>query len=247
MVVEYDGTLYHGMQVQPNGHTVQAEVERCIEKLTGAKVSLLFAGRTDAGVHALGQVIAFDTRSTIPPHRWQYALNSVLPNDIRVIESQETTDRFHPRFDAIRKIYRYRIYRDVKGQTFYRHHALCCADILDLEKMQAAAQNLEGTHSFRSFCASGSAVKSFERTVQFCRCMDRHPFLDLEMAADGFVYNMVRIIAGTLLEVGRGNLSPEDIPAIISAQDRSQAGPTAPPRGLYLVEVCYPNDLADSK
>jgi tRNA pseudouridine38-40 synthase len=241
LIIEYDGTNYHGSQIQANGHTVQAELQQCIERLTGEKASLLFAGRTDAGVHALGQVAAFNTTATIPADRWQYALNSVLPDDIKIVKSEVAEPSFHPRFDAVSKLYRYQIYRAQAGATFYRHHAYCYSDPLNLDQMQEAARGLEGRHDFRSFCASGSSVKSFERTVLSCRLKEEDRFLSLEISADGFLYNMVRIIMGTLLEVGRGALLPQDIERILAARDRSLAGPTAPAQGLYLVEVKYPH------
>lgn len=239
LIIEYDGTSYHGSQIQANGHTIQAELQQGIERLTGEKASVIFAGRTDTGVHALGQVVAFDTEATIPPDRWQFALNSFLPDDIKVLHSTEVAANFHPRFDAVSKSYRYKIYRKAWGQIFWRNYAHLCTDQLDVEAMRQAAQRLEGSHDFRSFCASGSSVKSFERTVLSCRLEEAEPFLYLDITANGFLYNMVRIIMGTLLEVGRGSLSPEDIDRIIAARDRSQAGPTAPPQGLYLREVHY--------
>jgi len=239
MIIEYDGTNYHGSQIQANGHTIQAEMQQCIERLTGEKTSILFAGRTDTGVHALGQVVAFDTEATIPPDRWQYALNSFLPDDIKVLHSTEVAASFHPRFDAVSKSYRYKIYRKNRGQTLWRNYAFLCTDKLNLEAMREAARCLEGSHDFRSFCASGSSVKNFERKVLSCRLEEAEPFLYLDITANGFLYNMVRIIMGTLLEVGRGNLAPGDIDRILAARDRSLAGPTAPPQGLYLMAVHY--------
>lgn len=240
LIIEYDGTAYHGLQVQPNGHTIQAEMEQCIYRLTGEQINMSFAGRTDAGVHALGQVGVFDSNSTIPPERWQYALNSVLPQDIRVVSSETARPGFHPRFEASEKMYRYRIYRQRQGSTFYRSHAWCLTEPLEVGMMSEAARELEGYHDFRSFCASGSPVKQFDRTVTSCLLSEKGPFLDLEIKADGFLYNMVRIIMGTLVETGRGNVLPHDIARILQAQDRRAAGPTAPPHGLYLVEVYYP-------
>ena len=240
LIIEYDGTNYHGSQIQANGHTVQAELQQCIERLTGEKVSLMLAGRTDARVHALGQVAAFDTASTIPAERWKNAINSVLPDDIKVVASQEARPDFHPRFDAVSKMYRYQIYRGETGVAFYRHYAYCFSEPLNFDHMQEAARRFEGRHDFRSFCASGSSVKSYERTVFSCRLKEQDRFLTLEISADGFLYNMIRIIVGTLLEVGRGSLLPQDIDRILAARDRSQSGPTAPAQGLYLVEGKYP-------
>jgi len=239
MTVEYDGSRYHGFQIQHNANTVQAELENGIKRLTGDQVSIICAGRTDSGVHALGQVIAFDTQTSIPGDKWQFALNSFLPPDIQIIESNECHPHFHPRFDALSKTYHYIIYRQNKGRIFYRNYALHNTDSLDVPAMQTACRLLEGRHNFKSFCASGSSVKTFERSVYGCNLVEEKAFLRLEIKADGFLYNMVRIIMGTLLEIGRGNYQPETIEEIITAQDRSYAGPTVPPQGLYLVKVEY--------
>ena len=239
MTVEYDGSRYHGFQIQHNANTVQAELENGIKRLTEEKVSIICAGRTDAGVHALEQVVAFDTQTSIPGDKWQFALNSFLPADIQIIQSSQCNPHFHPRFDARSKTYHYLLYRQSKGRIFYRNYALHNTDSLDLTAMQAACQLLQGRHNFKSFCASGSSVKTFERSVYRCNLVEEEPFLRLEIKADGFLYNMVRIIMGTLLEIGRGNYQPETIEDIITAQDRTKAGPTVPPQGLYLVEVEY--------
>jgi tRNA pseudouridine38-40 synthase len=239
MTVEYDGSRYHGFQIQHNANTVQAELENGIKRLTGEEASIICAGRTDSGVHALGQVIVFDTQTSIPGDKWQFALNSFLPADIQIIESSECIPHFHPRFDARSKTYHYIIYRQNKGRIFYRNYALHNIDSLDITAMQAGCELLEGRHNFKSFCASGSSVKTFERSVYHCKVVEEEPFLRLEIKADGFLYNMVRIIMGTLLEIGRGNYQPETITDIIAAQDRTKAGPTVPPQGLYLVEVEY--------
>ncbi len=239
MTVEYDGSRYHGFQIQHNANTVQAELENGIKRLTSEQVSIICAGRTDSGVHALGQVVAFDTQTSIPGDKWQFALNSFLPADIQIIESSQCNPHFHPRFDARSKTYHYLLYRQSKGRIFYRNYALYNTDILDIIAMQVGAQLLEGRHNFKSFCASGSSVKTFERSIYRCKVIENEPFLCLEIKADGFLYNMVRIIMGTLLEIGRGNYQPETIKDIIAAQDRTKAGPTVPPQGLYLVEVEY--------
>lgn len=239
MTVEYDGSRYHGFQIQHNANTIQAELQNGITRLTGEEVSIICAGRTDSGVHALGQVIAFDTQTSIPGDKWQFALNSFLPADIQIIESCECNPHFHPRFDARSKTYHYILYRQNKGRIFYRNYALHNTEFLDITAMQAACLLLEGRHNFKSFCASGSSVKTFERSVYRCNLVEEEPFLRLEIQADGFLYNMVRIIVGTLLEIGRGNYQPEIITDIIVAQDRTKAGPTVPPQGLYLIEVEY--------
>jgi len=241
MTVEYDGSRYHGFQIQDNANTVQAELELAIKRVSGESISVLCAGRTDAGVHALGQVIAFDSNSSVPGEKWQFALNSFLPPDIQVAASAECAPDFHPRFQALSKVYHYLIYRQQRGRVFNRNYALYCTEPLDLAAMEEACRPLLGQHNFKSFCASGSSVKTFERTVKVCRLLEKQSYLKLEIEADGFLYNMVRIITGTLLEVGRKTYPPAAMQEIINARDRSQAGPTAPPQGLYLVEVKYPS------
>ncbi len=243
MVIEYDGSNYHGFQIQQNAHTIQAEMEKGILNLTGEKSNLMFAGRTDAGVHALGQVVAFDTNSSIPPDKWRFALNSFLPQDIKIVRSEEAAPDFHPRFHALKKHYRYMIYRQSEGTVFYRHYALCNDEILDIGGMKQACQYIKGVHDFRSFCASGSSSRNFEREVNECAIIEEGPFIKLEIEANGFLYNMVRIICGTLLNVGRGIYKPEQIAEVIAAKDRSLAGATAPPQGLYLVSVTYPERI----
>lgn len=239
LIIEYDGSNYHGFQRQINAHTIQAEIEQGISKLTGENITIISAGRTDTGVHALGQVVAFDTDSRIPFDRWSLALNSVLPPDIRVIKSELAPADFHPRYDAISKIYNYKIYRKEQGKTIFRNYALCMTEPLNIPAMQEACKLIEGTHNFKSFCASGSSVKNFERTVKSCTLTEEWPFVNLEIEANGFLYNMVRIIMGTLLEIGQNNLKPDSITHIIKAENRAAAGPTAPPQGLYMVEVKY--------
>ncbi len=239
MIIEYDGSQYHGSQIQPNAHTVQAALQEAIYRLTAEKAAVLFAGRTDTGVHACGQVIAFDTSASIPPQRWGLALNSVLPADIRVLESEEVSPDFHPRFQAVLKHYQYRIYRSPQGAVFQRHYAWCCTEPLNLEDMHRACPYLLGTHNFKSFCASGYTTKTFVRTVTYCRLREEGLYLLLDIAADGFLYNMVRIITGTLVDIGRGRIKPRDMEHIIASQERKNAGPTAPPQGLYLLQVDY--------
>lgn len=239
MIIEYDGSNYHGFQIQANAHTVQAEIENSLGKLTGEKIAIISAGRTDTGVHAAGQVVAFDSAATIPPEKWRFALNSFLPPDIRVLNSQAVADNFHPRFDALSKCYAYLIYRQQRGETFMRNYAWCNGEKLDIAAMQKACQFIIGKHNFKSFCASGSSVKSFERNVEKCVLYYNEPYLNLEICANGFLYNMVRIIMGTIIEVGRGNYPAEHIEKIIAAQNRREAGITVPAQGLYMLGVNY--------
>jgi tRNA pseudouridine38-40 synthase len=247
LVIEYDGSQYHGMQRQDNAPTVQAELEKQIHRLTGETISILAAGRTDAGVHALGQVIAFNTASSIPPDRWSLALNSFLPEDIRVLSSRLVSPVFHPQFHAASKCYAYRLYRQQTGAVFYRRYALCTAEPLNIGLMRQACQSIQGRHNFQSFCASGSGAKTFERAVSACRLQEMGALWQLEIEADGFLYNMVRIIMGTLLEVGRERIPAEAMKTIIQSRNRSLAGPTAPGHGLYLVRVCYPPEAYTSE
>ncbi|MGI6452893.1 MAG: tRNA pseudouridine(38-40) synthase TruA [Syntrophomonadaceae bacterium] len=237
--IEYDGSRYHGFQIQHNAPTIQGQIQKSIKALTGEEVSILAASRTDAGVHALGQVIAFNTASSIPPDKWAFALNSVLPEDIRVVQSCQADPDFHPRFDALGKKYRYLIYRREPGKTFYRNTALCNIEPLNIKEMQKACSLLIGRHNFKAFCASGSSAKTFEREITMCHLIEQGPFLILEIAADAFLYNMVRIIMGTIMDIGRNYWTAEKIKEIIASQDRTKAGATAPPQGLYLIQVYY--------
>lgn len=240
MIIEYDGSNYHGFQRQINAHSIQAEIEHAIYHLTGDKVSIIAAGRTDAGVHALGQVIAFNTSSSIPPEKWAMALNTKLPKDIRILGSKVVGVDFHPRYSALKKSYTYLIYRQKQGATFYRRYALVNTEELYLEEMQRACRILQGKHDFRAFCASGSPVTNWERTVSSCLLLQQGVFLRLNIEADGFLYNMVRIIVGTLLEIGRKKMMAENLYTILDSRDRANAGPTAAPQGLYLCSVDYP-------
>jgi tRNA pseudouridine38-40 synthase len=243
MIIEYDGSRYHGFQKQQNAHTIQAELEKQIERLTGEIVHVDSAGRTDAGVHACGQVIAFDTAATIPGDRWKLALNTFLPPDIRILHSTEASANFHPQFQAVSKRYSYYLYRRKSGEVFHRHYALCTTEPLQVEEMQEACRYIIGRHNFLAFCARGSTAKTFERTVRECCLTSDGPFLRLDIEADGFLYNMVRIVMGTLLQVGRGKIVTTEIADIIQSRDRTRAGPTVPPQGLYLVSVIYPPDV----
>jgi len=243
MIIEYDGSNYHGFQRQDNAHSIQAEIEEQLIKLTGEVINITAAGRTDAGVHARGQVIAFNTTSSIPPTQWALALNSFLPRDIRVLNSNEVNLNFHPQFQAISKQYVYYLYRQKPGAAFYRKYALCTTEILDINDMRLACEQIIGRHNFQAFCASGSSAKTFDRTVTQCTIEESGSLLRFNIEANGFLYNMVRIIMGTLLEVGRKRIAADDVIKIIQSRDRSRAGPTAPAHGLYLLSVLYPNNI----
>ena len=318
LTIEYDGTAYHGWQSQVNAAAVQDVVSAAVQKLTGEKCILHGSSRTDAGVHAYGQVANFHTASGIPADKFAFALNTMLPDDISVVGSEEAEPGFHARFSAKGKRYRYLFWNSLFSSAIMRNRAWHVYYPLDVEAMRRASGNFLGTHDFLAFSASGSSVKTTVRTVcgisvsgdspeQSCRpeqsCHserseesynlqkilryaqddkryaqddknmssegkrtvpiaakresrppvpqleqeNRPPVPPLEYAGtvsldvegDGFLYNMVRIIAGTLVEVGYGRIAPEDIPAILESRDRRRAGLTAPPQGLYLMEVFY--------
>ncbi|NPV27026.1 MAG: tRNA pseudouridine(38-40) synthase TruA [Firmicutes bacterium] len=241
MTLEYDGTNYYGWQRQPQAHrpTIQQVVEEVLTRVTGSPVKVTAAGRTDTGVHALGQVISFSTVSRIPLDKFPIAVNTRLPADIRVLSAEEVGPEFNARYSAKQKTYRYLIYNAPICSVFWRNYAAFIPYALEVPAMQETAQCFIGTHHFGGFCASGSAVKNLVRTVSRCEIWTRPPLIGLEITADGFLYHMVRNIVGTLLEVGRGKLSREEVLNIMASGDRTQAGPTAPAAGLYLVQVEY--------
>lgn len=238
-IVEYEGTHYHGFQRQPGLVTIESTLLQALEKVTGESTRLWAAGRTDAGVHARGQVIAFDTNSTIPPERFAPALNSVLPSDIRMLQSEEVRLDFHPRYHARAKLYRYLLYRQEAGRTFYRNLSYYYPYALDEGAIKEAAAHFVGTHDFRAFCASGSQVKDFIRTIFECKVNQKPPFLWFDIRGDGFLYNMVRIIVGTLLAVGNHRIRPAEIEQLLRLGRRDKVGSTVPASGLYLMKVFY--------
>lgn len=239
IVIEYDGSNYHGWQVQENAKTVQGEILKAIKKITGEEVNLIGAGRTDAGVHALGQVANFKTGCKIPVDRIHKALNSTLPKDIVVKKSEEVDLDFHARFCAKGKEYVYTIYNSEVPSALWRNFSFHYPFSLNIEEMRRACEYFLGTHDFRAFMATGSNVKETVRSITRLDIVKKAEFIFIIISADGFLYNMVRIIAGTLLDVGIGKKSPKDIPEIIKAGDRSLAGLTLPPHGLCLKKVYY--------
>lgn len=239
LIIEYDGSAYHGWQYQDNAVTVQEELRDAIEGLTGVSTIPEGAGRTDAGVHAYGQVACFNTTSSIPPARFAAALNSFLPHDISIVSSEEVDNNFHARFSAIRKHYRYIIINRQHKSALWANKAWHIRDKLNFDAMNEAAKYLIGHHSFKAFCASGHSTKTFNRTIlksEWCRDGD---FLTFDTCGDGFLYNMVRIMVGTMVDIGRDRLSPSTIKQAIIEGDRNDLGVTAPPSGLYLMEVSY--------
>lgn len=236
LIVAYDGTNYHGWQVQKNGITIESELNRCLTELLQEPIEVIGASRTDAGVHAMGNVAVFDTCSRMPAEKISYALNQRLPEDIRIQKSEEVDAEWHPRYCDSRKTYEYRIYRGEFPMPLKRLYALHIYYNVDLEKMREAAKYFVGEHDFKSFCQVGAQVKSTVRTVYDVSIIEEGADLVIRVTGGGFLYNMVRIMAGTLLEVGKGKIEPGQISEIIQAKDREAAGPTAPAHGLTLIK-----------
>ena len=236
LTVAYDGTAYHGWQIQGNGITVESELNRALSELLKAPVKVIGASRTDAGVHALCNIAVFDTESPMPADKFSYALNQRLPEDIRIQKSEEVAPDWHPRYCPSRKTYEYRIYRAEFPMPVKRLYTYFTYRPLDVERMRRAAVFLEGEHDFQSFCQSGAQVESTVRTIYSIQIEEQGTELVIRVCGNGFLYNMVRILAGTLMEVGQGKREPESMKEVLEARDRSAAGPTAPAQGLTLVE-----------
>ena len=240
LIVEYDGTNYAGWQRQRDFMSVQEAMELAFERAVGEKVCLHSAGRTDAGVHAEAQVVHFDTDCVIPPERLSYVFNMHLPPDIRVRRSEAADPSFHARFDAKAKTYRYTIYNDTHAPAIYRNTAAFVRGRLDVDKMRDAAARLCGTHDFKPFSANGTEVKDTVRTIYDITVTADLPYIWIDVTGSGFLHHMVRIIAGTLIQVGIGKREPDCIEAIL--EGRELAGPTAPAHGLTMKKVYYGDD-----
>ena len=240
LTVAYDGTNYCGWQVQPNGITIESELNKHLSELLKEEIHVIGASRTDAGVHAKGNVAVFDTSARMPAEKISYALNTRLPEDIRIQESCEVAADFHPRFRKTVKTYEYKICNRRFPDPCTRLYSLFYYWDLDTEKMRQAAQYLVGTHDFTSFCTNKPEVTDRVRTIYSLDVLQDGEMITIRVCGNGFLYNMVRIITGTLLRVGSGMIKPEEIPAILDANDRSRAGETARPHGLTLVKIEYP-------
>ena len=239
VVTEYDGSNYSGWQRQINSDkTIQQEIENSLYKLTGRKIVIHGAGRTDAGVHAVGQVFHFDD-DAIPPDRYAGALNSKLPHDIRAISSEAVSDDFHSRFDAKGKRYRYRIINQKRPIVIQRNYAWRVYQELDLDKMRTAANDLLGEHDFASFMAARSFVHTSVREIHSVDIHKNDNDITIDVVGNGFLRSMVRIITGTLIEMGHGQRDYRSMSKIIADKNRLSAGVTAPASGLYLMEVYY--------
>ena len=239
LVVAYDGTNYCGWQIQANGITIQEELNRCLSKLLKEPIQTVGASRTDAGVHALGNVAVFDTAARMPAEKISYALNTYLPEDIRIQYSAEVAADFHPRYCESEKTYEYRILNrrfplpTQRLYTYFYHYKL------EVEKMREGASFLVGRHDFASFCGANAQVKSTVREVTGIDIEKKDDVITIQVRGRGFLYNMVRIIAGTLIEIGNEQYPPEKMGEILRACDRQQAGPTAPACGLTLKEIKF--------
>lgn len=228
LVVAYDGTNYQGWQIQKNGETIEAVLDRALTALTGEEIHVSGASRTDAGVHAMGNVAVFDTSVRMPADKFVYALNQRLPEDIRVQHSCEVPMDFHPRYQDSVKTYEYRILNREFPLPSCRLNTYFTYRPLDERRMQQAADYLLGEHDFRSFCAAGAQVKTTVRTIYQVTVDREGELITIRITGNGFLYNMVRIIAGTLMKIGQGEWEPEYIQEILEARDRLKAGPTAP-------------------
>jgi len=240
LVIEYDGTSYCGWQRQKAESTIQGEIEKAIGKMTGQHITLNGSGRTDAGVHAYGQVANFSCSTALAADVFLRGLNSLLPDDIVIKSCERAAEDFHARFSAKRKTYAYRILNRNLPCAVGRQYTWHIRTALDLDDMRWALRNIVGTHDFTAFEGAGSATKSTIRTVEKAELSSESAgYLVLEIKANGFLRHMVRNIVGTLVDVGLGKLKPDDLDRILKSRDRGQAGATAPPQGLFLIEVDY--------
>ena len=239
LVVAYDGTNYHGWQVQDNGITIEEVLNQTISELVQEDIKVIGASRTDAGVHACGNVAVFDTESRIPGDKFSFALNQRLPEDIRIQESCEVDVDFHPRYADTVKTYEYNILNRRFELPSKRLYAAFCYYPMDIERMNQAAAYLVGEHDFKSFCSAGAQVQTTVRTIYAVNVTKEDDMVHIRITGNGFLYNMVRIIAGTLIQVGTGLMESEQMKEILEARDRSKAGPTAVAKGLTLVEIRY--------
>lgn len=237
LTVAYDGTDYCGWQIQNNGPTVEGELNRALSELTGERIVVIGASRTDAGVHGRGNVAVFDTDSPIPPDRIAYALNRKLPEDVVVVKSEEVRPDWHPRRCDSVKTYEYRILNQEMPDPVRRRDTWHVSFPLDVDRMREAAEYLKGEHDFKSFCSAQSEVENTVRTIYELTIEREENLITITVRGNGFLYNMVRIIAGTLMGAGRGAYPPERVKEMLEAKEREKAGMTAPPQGLTLVGI----------
>ncbi|HHY06200.1 MAG TPA: tRNA pseudouridine(38-40) synthase TruA [Clostridia bacterium] len=242
LVVAYEGTNYHGFQIQKGTGlpTIQGVLEKALSTLTKEEIKVIGAGRTDAGVHAKGQVVNFYSQTKIPIEKLPLALNSLLPRDIAVLETKVVPPDFHASFNARSKTYSYLFYNDRIRDPFWQRYAYHIpVPLKSIREMERACQIFQGEHNFRGFCASETKAKRFTRTIYACSLEKVEKIIKLQVTGNGFLYNMVRIMGGTILEVGQGKRKAEEIASLLENGDRTLAGMTLPPQGLYLLSVEY--------
>lgn len=239
LTIEYDGKDFNGWQKQPNKLNIQGEIERAIAEITKENVELIASGRTDAGVHAIAQIANFKTNSDFAIEKYPIALNAKLKKSIRIQKAEEVEESFHSRYHCKQKTYRYIINNSQYGSAIYRNFEYHIPNKLDISAMKRAIKYFEGEHDFKAFKASGTSNKSSVRKIYKAEIKTEERRIIIELTGNGFLYNMVRIIAGTLVEVGLNKIKEEEIPEIIDSKDRTKAGKTLPPYALYLVKVEY--------
>ena len=237
--IQYDGREFYGWQKQEGRRTIQAELEDALEKLTGEPVEVFGSGRTDRGVHALDQAVHFDLKKEIPIKKLPEAINNLLPNDISVTKAKIVKDDFHARFDIKAKTYVYQVYNAKQKSAILANQSAFVNYDLDLIKMNEVARILEGKHNFKGFCCANSSVKDYNRQIYKIDISKKGKFLTFSVKGNGFLYNMVRIIVGTLIDVGRGLLSKEQVIKALESGNRCYAGKTMPPEGLFLAKTEY--------
>ncbi len=237
--IEYDGTNYSGWQKQPNVKTIQGEIEKAIKLSIGEDVEVYGSGRTDAGVHALNQKAHFDMTLPVPLSKLPDILNNVLPDDIVIKSAEEVEGDFHARFSVHKKCYRYKIYNSSVKNAFLATRVGVVKNKLDIDKMREGALLLIGEHDFHGFCSANTSVENFVRTIYEIKVAQEGDFIKVDVCGNGFLYNMVRIIVGTLVDYSLGKLSLQDIKQALNQGDRSKAGQTMSPHGLYLKDVIY--------
>ncbi len=239
LTIEYDGKDYNGWQKQPNKLNIQGEIEKAIQTITGEEVELIGSGRTDAGVHAFAQVANFKINSDFPIEKMAIAINSQLKTSIRIQKAEEVEENFHSRYHCHKKTYGYIIDNSDQGTAIYRNYTYHVPQPLNIQAMQEAANYLVGEHDFSSFKSSGTSSKSSVRTIYEAKILKEQERVVIMLTGNGFLYNMVRIISGTLVEIGKGEKNPEEMKKILEAKDRNLAGKTLPAQGLFLMSVSY--------
>ena len=239
LTISYDGTDFCGYQIQPNGRTVEEELEKALFKLTKQQIKTYASGRTDSGVHALCQKVHFDTSATIPAESFAPALNAILPSDLKVLKSKKVSDSFNARYSAKKKTYKYSLYVGDFEEPIVSRYKTLISKMPDIALMKACAKAIEGTHDFKAFMASGSSVKDTVRTVYSIKTVKKGRFIDIYVTGNGFLYNMVRIISGAMVAVGEGKLDVKEVEKTLLLGERPIKIKTMPAKGLTLYSVIY--------